>query len=428
MNKKEIILATKERRKYKKCATYELKIIKSKLSSKSLKHLNKLFLEAKWFHNHILSSGEDIKNFNTKIKEVTVLNKNKEKEIRKIDVLSAQMRQEIKDKIFRSILSLSALKKTGKKIGALKCKSKVFSISLKQLNHAFSINFINSSIRIQKLKQNLKVKGLHQIKENYEIANAQLVRKCNDFYLLVTTYADKEEKIMPETSVGIDFGCETQLTLSNGIKIKYEIPVSKRLRRLDRKIMKKNRKKSYNKYKDQRKREKEYQHIKNKKKDIKNKIVSTLVNNFKYISIQNENIKGWQANHGKKIQNTSLGGIIDALKRKAHTLIEINRFFPSSQLCLKCENKQKMSQEKRTYVCPVCGYEEDRDINASRNILREGLKDTKVPTEHRELKPQESRTSALSIMNKLKSIHNVRVSSLVEWGSLKSKGQFTSTL
>jgi len=98
----------------------------------------------------------------------------------------------------------------------------------------------------------------------------------------------------------------------------------------------------------------------------------------------------------------------------AHLTIEINRFFPSSQLCFSCGNKQKMSQDKRTYVCPSCGCEEDRDVNASRNILREGLKDKRVPTEYRELKPQESRTSILSIMDKLKSIHSVRVSSLVE--------------
>ena len=79
MSRKETKLATKEKRKHQNCRVFELKIIKSKCSKKTLKHLNKLFLEAKWFYNYILSTdSKDIKNFNTKIKEVTILNKDKQ--------------------------------------------------------------------------------------------------------------------------------------------------------------------------------------------------------------------------------------------------------------------------------------------------------------------------------------------------------------
>lgn len=48
--------------------------------------------------------------------------------------------------------------------------------------------------------------------------------------------------------------------------------------------------------------------------------------------------------------------------------IKIGRFEPSSQLCSKCGHRQKMTLDKRTYVCPECGMTMDRDLNAAINI------------------------------------------------------------
>ena len=51
-------------------------------------------------------------------------------------------------------------------------------------------------------------------------------------------------------------------------------------------------------------------------------------------------------------------------------VIEINRFFPSSQLCSCCSNRQKMPISKRIYKCE-CGMNMDRDENAAKNIMLE---------------------------------------------------------
>jgi putative transposase len=151
MSRKETKLATKEKRKHQDCRVFELKIIKSKCSKKTLKHLNRMFLETKWLYNYILSSNTDnIKNFDTKIKIVDVLNKDKQIEKRNINTISSQMKQTIKDRLFRNILSLSALKKKGKRIGKLKFKSKITSVPLNQYKRTFDINFD---------KQTLIVKG-----------------------------------------------------------------------------------------------------------------------------------------------------------------------------------------------------------------------------------------------------------------------------
>lgn len=190
------------------------------------------------------------------------------------------------------------------------------------------------------------------------------------------------------------------------------MPISKRLRSLDRKIQKKNRKDSNNKYKDKLKRRKEYERITNKKTDIRNKLVNAITNTYKYVCFQDESIHAWaMANHGNKIQNTAIGGILSDLKNKAVTPIEVDKFFPSTRLCPKCDKKNKLGLGERTYKCS-CDYVEDRDVKSAICIENEGLK--QVPTDHRELcestKLEETLTS--TFLTKLMKIDGVLVSKL----------------
>ena len=80
------------------------------------------------------------------------------------------------------------------------------------------------------------------------------------------------------------------------------------------------------------------------------------------------------------MQNSSFYEIIKQLERKAYLygkkVIKIDKFFPSSQLCSKCgyRNKELKNIDIRTWVCPKCNSHNDRDINASINIMKEGKK------------------------------------------------------
>ena len=95
-----------------------------------------------------------------------------------------------------------------------------------------------------------------------------------------------------------------------------------------------------------------------------------------------------------------MGGIISALQRKAVTPIVIEKWYPSTQLCSKCGNKQKMDEKVRIYLCPSCGATMDRDINAAINIEKEGLRIKQIPTECRELKLVETKTSSDFLFSK----------------------------
>jgi transposase len=397
---------TKARRQSMTCKVIDCKVNRSALSKTTLASLYKLFLESKWFYNSILASG-NINEYDTKATSVQVKVLDSF-ETRQLEVLSSQMKQGIKARTFSSLMTLSTLKQKGHKVGALQFKSEVKSIPLKQHKNTFTIYPDSKRVKIQGIKQLLRVNGLDQLNQlpkNYEIGNANLVRIGNDFYVKITIFVQKEQIIVPNKSIGIDFGCSTQLTLSNGEKITYQIPVSKRVKKLDQKRARKV-KHSNNYKKILRQREKAYQRLTNHKKEIKNQIVSKLTKNYKTICFQDESISAWKTGgHGKKIQFSAIGGIITALQRKAVTPVVVRKHFPSTQLCSHCGHRQKIGLWNRTYLCPSCGISIDRDINSAINIEQEGLKSL-VPTERREVKPVETRISASNLQASSKQVQS----------------------
>ena len=423
---------TKNKRKSQTCKVYEVKIDRSHLSQKSLDHLYSLFREAKWFYNYCLSQ-DDINNSDYKAKSVPVKIGDKFED-RSFTVLQGQMKQSIKTRLFGSLKTLSALKKKSRKVGWLKFKSNINSIPLVQLGiskHNSGTYYIDKEryrVRIQGMKQWLRVKGLEQIKDGVDIANATLVKKCDDFYLHITTFKNKQENIVPEQSIGIDFGCQTQLTFSNGIKIEFQVPISDRLKRLDRKISQKvngkigKNRPSKNRRKLQAKRRKAYEYLTNKKKDIRNKIVSAITKNYKYVCFQDESIHAWHAgNHGKKIQNSGIGGIISDLKHKSHTPLEVDKFFPSTKLCPQCGSLNKLEIGDRIYQCE-CGFIEDRDIKSAKCIEIEGMKNI-VPMDYRDIKLEENSSS--TFFNLLTNINGIKVGKM---GSLSQEAIETISL
>ena len=223
--------------------------------------------------------------------------------------------------------------------------------------------------------------GLHQIPKNSEIANAFLVKKPSGFYLYVVCYLWREEVLreikQKQTSipVGIDLGIKYQLTLTTGERFKWYIPETKRLKRLQ-KILARKRKGSKNYQKVKRLIQKEWECIKNKRKDIQNKVIGYL-KRFPFIAVQRDDIKGWHEGlFGKEIQNTGIGGITARLKCLA-TLIPVEfvpKYKATTQTCCRCGFKQKLELNERTYKCQKCGLEIDRDLNGAWNILKIGLK------------------------------------------------------
>ena len=414
---KVALKATKAKRKHQFCRVYEIKIDLSHLNHTTQEHLNRLFLEAKWFYNYILSQHK-IFGMDDKVHEVPVKVKDIF-EIRDLRCLSAQMRQGILSRTQDNIRGLSARKKNGYKIGKLKYKSEVQSIPLKQYGGTYEL-LDTKYVRIEKLKQKLKVIGLKQIPAGADIANGTLIKRNGNYYLSITTYQENINQVHPQQSIGIDFGLSKQLAFSNGTSIQYVIPVSPKLRKHARRLSKQQlHSKNWNKTRI--KLNKEYEKATNIKTDIKNKVVSFLKDKYETVCFQDENVKAWQRIWGRKILSTSIGGIISTLKQKVHTPIKVNRMYPSTKTCSKCGNIQDMALDERVYVCmnKSCGNVMDRDHNSAIDIENEGLRTQGIGTVRTELTPVEIEANTSMFLRYFNSIPYVKASSIYESGSLK---------
>ena len=384
--------ATLEKRKSQFCRVFELKIQKNKLSKEQKEQLKMIFVEAKWIYNDILNWSnlkEENTPFNYELSNtVKVRNKDKIFETRELKFIGSQMKQSVQKQIGSSIKTLSTLKKKGHKVGKLKFISDYTSIDLKQFGTTYRF-YDNHKAKIQGIHGKIRINGLDQIKDNIEFANAKLVKKQNDYYLMVTTFTDntfKKSYKNQKSDVGIDMGCLTTLTLSNGEKLDVKIEESEHLKHYQRKMFKQ-KKGSNNRHKTIYKIQKEYQKINNIKKDKTNKIINELNKKYRFIFIQDEQLQNWHKNgHGKAVQHSILGRIKSKLKSKNNCFV-VDKWQPTTKYCYECGKTYEVGYD-RVFKCPYCGATHDRDVHAATNILYFGLK--LVPPEQRKFMPLDS--------------------------------------
>ena len=96
-------------------------------------------------------------------------------------------------------------------------------------------------------------------------------------------------------------------------------------------------------------------------------------------------MKGW----GRIVHYSIMGGIIRELKKLSQTCI-VGKWEPTTQECLMCGKKTKHGLNERVFVCPHCGYTDDRDIHSARIVLK---KAKEISTEYRNTMPVESEFS-----------------------------------
>ncbi|MHA2232609.1 MAG: RNA-guided endonuclease InsQ/TnpB family protein [Candidatus Hodarchaeales archaeon] len=421
---KVTLAATKARRETQVCRVYALKINRSKMNATSRAHFIRLFLEAKWFYNWVVSQP-DVFNVATTVQTVPV-KVGEAFEERELRCLSSQMKQGLVTQIHQAIRALAALKKTGHKVGKLKFKSFLAHIPLKQYGITYQLDRSHQRIRLQKAKQWLRVHGCAQIPAEAELANAHLLRRHGDYYFHVVTYQPKTRRVCQSapqgTSIGIDTGLQTQFAFSNGVAVEYRIPFPERLRRLYRQFSR-TQKGSHNRRKVSHKLQKAFAKLTNRKKEIRNQLIAYLVRNYEIICFQDELLRAWQRVYGKKMADLSLGAFLRILKERSRTPMEVRSAFPSTQRCSGCGHKQRLSLEERTYWCPLCRFTIDRDLNAAVNLRLEGLgidpknSPSRCP-ERNTVMPVETKTATQRMLDHFNGLPFVRASLVAEAGSL----------
>lgn len=184
-------------------------------------------------------------------------------------------------------------------------------------------------------------------------------------------------------SIGIDLGISHFLSASNGDKIDNPRFLKKSLKKIKHHQRMVAKSKNGSKRKEKKRLRLAAIRVKerNQRKDFLNKVSTNLIRENQTIAVENLNVEGMLKNYclAQAISDASWNKFVSMLLYKSHwygrRIVRVGRFFPSSKTCSICGHIRELKLSDREWKCPECGSQHDRDINAAKNILQEGLKE-----------------------------------------------------
>jgi putative transposase len=278
------------------------------------------------------------------------------------------------------------IKKSNKNQGFPKFKSK------KDHYYSYKTNFTNNNIKVLFDENLVQLPKLGKIKAKIhrefkgKILFATISKTPSNKYF-VSFNVEVEHEVLPESKnmIGFDLGIKEFIIDTNNVHIEnprvlkqYEDKLTK-LQRQQAKMVK-----GSNNFKKQSiKISRTHEKITNIRHDFQHKLSSEIINKNQVIISEDLMIANMLKNHklAKAIQDVSWGEFTRQIKYKSEwnykIYHKISPWFASSQLCSDCgyKNKEVKCLSIREWVCTECGAVHQRDENASKNILKEGLRE-----------------------------------------------------
>ena len=277
-----------------------------------------------------------------------------------------------------------------------KCKNSKFGFPRYKSyleRNSFTINE-NDYIKVNLKTRKIKLPDLGEIKiRGYRdrtsidgmVRNATVSREKNGkYYVSVLVYLPDVKSIEPTNIVGIDLGIKMLATLSDGNiyeNNRYIEKYEKKIKRCHKELSRKQ-KGSNNYYKCRKKLNILYTELSNARKYYLHKITKEITDNYDIITCEKLRTQEMieNTNLSKKISDVEFSEILRQLqyksKRKGKSFYQASEYYPSSQTCSVCGHIDKKYKNlgERIYECNCCQNVLDRDLNASINIMFEGLK------------------------------------------------------
>lgn len=246
-----------------------------------------------------------------------------------------------------------------------------------------TIKVLDGAVRLPKIG-NVKCRVSQEVKGR--ILSATVTHAPSGKYFVSLCCTDAEIEKLPETgrSIGVDMGIKTFAVCSDGTEYanpKHLAKSEKKLATLKRQLSHKV--KGSRRYERTRKQAARlHEHIANQRKDTINKISTKLIRENDVICMEDLAVQNMVKNHkvAKAISDAGWGEFKRQITYKAkwygREMVKIDRFFPSSQICSECGAKWAGTKDLsvRKWKCPECGKIHDRDYNAAKNILTEGMR------------------------------------------------------
>ena len=271
------------------------------------------------------------------------------------------------------------------RIGRMKFKKKglardSFRIPVASMGGQKSIDLDNGRIKLPKMTT------MKLIVDRKFMGTAKSVtvsmNRADQFFVSILVEEDVKVKTSVGRSIGIDLGLSCLATLSNGVQVKNPRLFRKsqaKLKRAQQHLSRK--KKGSNRYEKQRRKvARVHLKVANQRSWAIHNLTTAIINTFDTIIVEDLNVAGMKKLFGKSISDAAFGEILRQLEYKSswygRVFHKIDRWYPSSKTCNCCGHKMNtMTLDIREWTCPNCNTHHDRDLNAAKNILDQGLRD-----------------------------------------------------
>lgn len=226
-----------------------------------------------------------------------------------------------------------------------------------------------------KLGKSIKIKLHRPLEGTPKTANIVLRADGHWYVLIVCEMPAVEPQPSDKPAIGLDVGLKVFLADSEGRTVENPRCYRKSqatLRRKQRALCRCH-KGSHRRKKAARNVAKTHLKIARQRRDFLFKTAKTYADGYGLIAVEDLNVSGMvHGNLAKSIHDASWSAFLDILTDKAESaggrVERVSARF-TSQACYRCGAIAPKSLSVRTHVCPECGYVEDRDVNAAKNIL-----------------------------------------------------------
>ena len=208
---------------------------------------------------------------------------------------------------------------------------------------------------------------------------------CGDFYVyLVCETPEVKIEFRLGKSIGFDFGFKGKMLVAPDKE--NDVMAPEFFKRQQKAIAKANKNLSMKRLRSNNRRKAQlalarlHRKVANQRNAYHWQLARELCQKYAVICFEDLNMKWMQISHGKKVGDYGFGEFLNLLEYVASQfgsrIVRVDKFYPSSQLCHECgyQNTEVKDLSVREWDCPSCGHHCDRDRNAAKNILSEGLR------------------------------------------------------